>query len=125
MRVQVKMAPGNQYASAFVEVMGRVGEDGSLEEVQSYDLGDNFGARLFVCFGGNEGGFIRGVDDRGCCALASVRLSVCLASVVPVTCHLRRPLFPPPQTQTWATTSRCSRWRGAPTGTSSRSRPEL
>lgn len=38
------MAPGNQYASSFVEVMGRVGEDRSLEEIQSYDLGDNFGA---------------------------------------------------------------------------------
>lgn len=37
------MAPGNQYASSFVEVMGRVGEDGSLEEIQSFDLGDNFG----------------------------------------------------------------------------------
>lgn len=43
MRVQVRMAPGNQYASAFVEVMGRVAEDGSLEEIQSFDLGDNFG----------------------------------------------------------------------------------
>lgn len=42
------MAPGNQYASSFVEVMGRVGEDGSIEEIQSYDLGDNFGAFSWV-----------------------------------------------------------------------------
>ncbi len=41
-RVQVKMAPGNQYGSTFVEVMGRVGADGGLEEFMSYDLGDSF-----------------------------------------------------------------------------------
>jgi hypothetical protein len=40
-RVQVKMAPGNQYNSAFVEVMGRVNYDG-MEEIMSYDLGDTF-----------------------------------------------------------------------------------
>jgi|EP00624_Nannochloropsis_granulata_P005760 hypothetical protein len=40
-RVQVKMAPGNQYNSAYVEVMGRVNHDG-MEEIMSYDLGDAF-----------------------------------------------------------------------------------
>jgi hypothetical protein len=40
-RVQVKMAPGNQYNTAFVEVMGRVSSD-ALEEILSYDIGDTF-----------------------------------------------------------------------------------
>jgi len=41
MRVHVKMAPGNQYNTAYVEVMGRVNHDG-MEEIMSYDLGDCF-----------------------------------------------------------------------------------
>jgi hypothetical protein len=41
-QVKVTMSPGNQYGTTFVEVTGRVAPDGGLEEIHSYDLGDNF-----------------------------------------------------------------------------------